>query len=63
MIAKILKCIEDVDNVNSYYYDTQKIQIIYDFLLKSHYYDAQKKYLLPKQHHITKIPKKYWIIL
>ena len=29
-------------NVKSHYYDAQKIQIIYDFLLTSQYYDARK---------------------
>ena len=42
--SKILKktCIYDVAKAKSQYYDAQKIQIIYDFLLKSPYYDAQK---------------------
>ena len=34
-------CIQDVAKVKSHY-STQKIQIIYEFLLKSQYYDARK---------------------
>ena len=44
MMSEILKktCIYDVDKAKLNYYDTQKIQIICDFLLKSRYLDAQK---------------------
>ena len=47
------------------YYDTQKIQITYDFLLKSQYYDTQKyeiKYVFKTssgQSNTTMIPKEY----
>ena len=51
-------CIYDVDKAKSPYYDTQKMQEIYDFLLKSHYYDAQK-YSLLKQNHVAMIPKNF----
>ena len=51
-------CTYDVNKAKSHYYDTQKMQIIYAFLLKSRYYDAQK-YSLLKQNHIAMILKKY----
>ena len=36
------KCILLVAKAKSQYFDAQKIQIIYEFLLTSHYHDSQK---------------------
>ena len=58
-------CTYGVTKAKSHYYDAQKIQIIYDFLLKSFYSKAQKywkNYVLnawPRQNHATIMPKKY----
>ena len=62
-------CTYDVAKVKSYYYDAQKIQTIYDFLLKSPYNDARKSWkkhvlkTLLRQTHTTMMPKKYRTIM
>ena len=38
----VFKTFSDVAKAKSHYNDTLEIQINYDFLLKSHYYDARK---------------------